>query len=104
MVGALKSDSQAGAAMQKIKSNGFASRMSGISQMRLARFAAAGMAIALCASLAACAETTSAYPNLAKIADAENILTPEERQKALEDMQKQQQSHSSDAAKQIEKR
>jgi hypothetical protein len=67
------------------------------------RLAAGFLAIAFCAALSACAENPN-YPNLSKITELGNILSPEERQKALQDMQKQEQTHSSDAAKQIEKR
>ncbi len=61
--------------------------------------AAAGLfAIALCAGLAACAEDGN-YPSVAKIADIGQVLTPEERQKAVEDLQKQDQAHTSGATK-----
>jgi len=50
-------------------------------------------AVAICAGLAACAED-SKYPSLAKITDLGDILTPEERKKAVEDLQKQDQAHN----------
>ncbi len=50
-------------------------------------------AVAICAALAACAEDPK-YPSLAKITDLGSILTPEERQKAVQDLQKQEQAHS----------
>ncbi len=59
-------------------------------------------ALALCGSLGACAED-SKYPSLSKITDLTDILSPEDRKKALEDMQKQEQTHGADAAKAIEK-
>ena len=39
--------------------------------------------------LTACAEDPK-YPSLSKISDLGTILTPEERQKAVEDLQKQE--------------
>ena len=62
------------------------------------RAAASLLAIALCAGLSACAGSEN-YPSLAKIADIGQIMTPEERQKTVDDLQKQDQTHSSDAAK-----
>ena len=52
----------------------------------------------MCAGLTACAEDPK-YPSLSKISDLGGILTPEERQKAVEDLQKQDQAHSGDAVK-----
>ena len=54
------------------------------------------------ALLSGCAEDPK-YPSLTKISDLENILSPEERQKTLQDLQKQEQTHSNDAIKEIEK-
>jgi uncharacterized membrane protein YgcG len=48
---------------------------------------------AMCAGLTACAEDPR-YPSLSKISDLGTILTPEERQKAVEDLQKQEQAHA----------
>lgn len=56
------------------------------------------MAVAVCVGLSACAEDPK-YPSLAKISDLGSILTPEERQKAVEDLRKQDQAHSADAVK-----
>jgi hypothetical protein len=54
----------------------------------------AGLAVAaMCAGLTACAEDPR-YPSLSKISDLGTILTPEERQKAVEDLQKQEQAHT----------
>jgi hypothetical protein len=53
---------------------------------------------AMCAGLTACAEDPK-YPSLSKISDLGSILTPEERQKAVEDLQKQDQVRSADAVK-----
>jgi uncharacterized membrane protein YgcG len=52
----------------------------------------------MCAGLTACAEDPK-YPSLSKISDLGGILTPEERQKAVEDLQKQDQAHGDDAVK-----
>ncbi len=52
---------------------------------RLGRAAAALIAAGLCAGLASCADD-GAYPSLAKIEDVGTVLTPEERQKAVEDL------------------
>ncbi len=68
------------------------------SPRRFAPAVASVLALALCAGLTACAEDTS-YPSLSKISDLGTILTPEERQKAVQDLQKQDQTHNSDAAK-----
>ncbi len=46
-------------------------------------------ALVLCASLAGCAENPN-YPSVATISDLGNVLTPEERQKAVQDLQKDQ--------------
>jgi hypothetical protein len=101
----LNLDSQAEAAMEKIKGVGLALDMFCLLPMKLGRIAAVGVAIMFCASLAGCADSASStYPTLSKIVDPSNILSPEERQKAVQDLQKQEQSHSGDAAKQIEKR
>ncbi len=48
--------------------------------------AAAGLAFALCGGLQGCA-SDPAWPSLAKITDLGNIMTPEERQKAVQDLQ-----------------
>lgn len=60
---------------------------------RIASVAANFMAITLCAGLVACAEDRN-YPSLSKISDLGSILTPQDRQKAVEELQKQDQSHS----------
>jgi uncharacterized membrane protein YgcG len=70
----------------------------GETQRRLAGVAASFLAMAFCAGLAACAEDPK-YPSLSKITDLGSILTPEERQKAVEDLQKQDQAHNNDASK-----
>lgn len=67
-------------------------------QQRVVRAAAGLFAIALCAGLCACAEDMN-YPSIAKIADIGRVLTPEERQKAVEDLQKQDQAHANGAVK-----
>jgi hypothetical protein len=67
-------------------------------QRVVGRAAASLLCIALCAALSACAGNEN-YPSLAKIADIGQIMTPEERQKAVDDLQKQDQTHSSEAAK-----
>jgi uncharacterized membrane protein YgcG len=65
---------------------------------KVASFGASLMALAVCVGLSACAEDPK-YPSLSKISDLGSILTPEERQKAVEDLRKQEQEHSSDAVK-----
>lgn len=65
----------------------------------VARFGASGLiALGLCLGLAACADD-GGYPNLAKISDVGTVLTPEERQKAVEDLQKQNPTRTNDASK-----
>ena len=49
--------------------------------------AAAAFALALCAGLGGCASGPE-WPSVSKISDVGNVMTPEERQKALEDMRK----------------
>ncbi len=65
---------------------------------RVASLGSSLMAAAICAGLTACAEDPK-YPSLSKISDLGSILTPEERQKAVEDLQKQDQTRSADAVK-----
>ena len=64
----------------------------------IASVAAKGLAITLCIGLAACAEDRN-YPSLSKISDLGSILTPLERQKAVEELQKQDQAHSNSSLK-----
>ncbi len=56
---------------------------------KVARF----LAVALCMGVAACASDRN-YPSLSTITDLGSILTPQERQKAVEELQKQDQAHS----------
>jgi hypothetical protein len=66
---------------------------------RVLRGVSAGlMATGLCLSLAACADDTR-YPSLSKIDDVGTVLTPEERQKAVEDLKKQEKAHYAGAQK-----
>ncbi len=60
---------------------------------RLRQMAACFIAVGMCAGLGACAEDAD-YPSLAKIEDVGTVLTPEERQKALAELQKLDQAHS----------
>jgi len=69
-----------------------------IEKRKVASLGASLMAVAICAGLSACADDPR-YPSLAKISDLGSILTPEERQKAVEDLRKQDQAHSADAVK-----
>jgi hypothetical protein len=39
------------------------------------------------------------WPNMAKVLDPDNIMTPEQRQKAVQDMQKESATQSAPAAK-----
>jgi uncharacterized membrane protein YgcG len=64
---------------------------------KIASLGASLAAAAICAGLTACAEDPK-YPSLSKISDLGTILTPEERQKAVQDLQKQDQAHT-DAVK-----
>jgi hypothetical protein len=65
---------------------------------RLGSVAAGFIAIGLCAGLSACADDAN-YPSLAKIADVGAVMTPEERQKAMEDLQKQSKASRSEPVK-----
>jgi len=65
---------------------------------RIASIAANGLAITLCLGLAACAEDQH-YPSLSKLSDFGSILTLQERQKAVEDLQKYDQVHSRDTTR-----
>ena len=56
-------------------------------RQRWAFAAASVFAFALCTGLAGCAEDPS-YPGLSRISDLGTILTPEERQKTVDDLQK----------------
>ncbi len=49
--------------------------------------AAAGVAFAFCAGLQACSSDPS-WPTLSKVTDLTNTMTAEERQKAVQDLQK----------------
>jgi len=62
---------------------------------RVAQIAA--VAFALCAGLSACTSDPT-WPSMAKVTDLTNILTPEERQKAVQDLQKSDQGQNSNAA------
>jgi hypothetical protein len=62
----------------------------------LLRGAAIGICFALCAGLQACSSDPS-WPTLSKISDLGNIMTAEERQKALQDLQKSDPNHDKDA-------
>jgi len=66
----------------------------------LARGARAVLAVcaagAICAGLEACSSDPS-WPVIGKISDLSNVLTPEERQKALQDLQKNDPNRTADA-------
>ncbi len=55
-------------------------------------------AIGLCAGLQACSGDPS-WPALGKISDLDNVMTPEQRQKTVQDIQKDDPSQSGGAAK-----
>ena len=57
---------------------------------------AAILALAICAGLGACASDPG-WPTMGKISDMSNVMTPEQRQKALQDLQKSDTSPSSTA-------
>jgi hypothetical protein len=62
------------------------------------RGAGAGLLFALLAGLQACS-TGSDWPTLGKISDLSNIMTAEQRQKAVQDLQKNgPDNHDKDAA------
>jgi hypothetical protein len=61
------------------------------------RGAGAGILFALCAGLQACSSDPS-WPTLGKISDLSNVLTAEQRQKAVQDLQKNDPNHDKDAA------
>jgi hypothetical protein len=67
-------------------------------KLKIASLGVGIVTAAMCAGLTACAEDPK-YPSLSKISDLGSILTPEERQKAVEDLQKQDQVRSADAVK-----
>ena len=76
----------------------FVLRAAGVAEsLKIASLGAAVFAASLCIGLVGCAEDPK-YPSLAKISDLGSILTPEERQKAVQDLQKQDQAHSSAGA------
>ncbi len=54
--------------------------------------------IALCEGLLACAEDRT-FPSLSKITDTGSTLSPEQRDKAIQDLQKQSQTNTSAASK-----
>ena len=64
-----------------------------IEKVNIASLGASLAVAAICAGLTACAEDPK-YPSLSKISDLGTILTPEERQKTVEDLQRQEQSHT----------
>lgn len=61
--------------------------LNGRNSRRFRRLAAVGVALSLAAGLPACSSDPS-WPTLGKVPDLGNVLTPEERQKAVQDMQK----------------
>jgi hypothetical protein len=61
--------------------------------------AGAAFALALCAGLGGCASGPE-WPSVAKISDVGNVMTPEQRQKALEDMQKSDHGQSNSSGSQ----
>jgi hypothetical protein len=69
-----------------------------VEKLKIASLGVGIVAATICTGLTACADDPR-YPSLAKISDLGSILTPEERQKAVEDLQKQDQAHSADAVK-----
>jgi hypothetical protein len=48
---------------------------------------AAALALALCTGLGACSSDPS-WPTIGKMSDLGNVMTPEQREKALQDLQK----------------
>lgn len=68
----------------------FALRSIGVSAGRLA---ACAIALAICAGLQGCSSDPD-WPTLGKISDLGNVMTPEERQKAMQDLQKSGQNQN----------
>ena len=60
---------------------------------RVRLLAVAGLVFAFCAGLQGCASDQS-WPTLSKITDLGNIMSPEERQKAVQELQKDGQKPS----------
>ena len=60
---------------------------------RIGQLAAACMALSLSGGLPACT-SDPAWPTLGKVTDIGNVMTPEERQKALQDLQKDDQGQN----------
>ncbi len=67
-------------------------------KLKIASLGASLAVATMCAGLAACADDPR-YPSLSKISDLGTILTPEERQKAVQDLQRQDQAAHTDAVK-----
>jgi hypothetical protein len=64
---------------------------------RVLRGAGIGILFALSAALQACS-TDPSWPTLGKMSDLTNVLTAEERQKAVQDLQKNDPNREKDAA------
>lgn len=64
-----------------------------ITGRRVAGFAAAALALALCAGVGGCS-SDPAWPVLGKVSDLTGTMTPEERQKAVEELQKNNQNQN----------
>jgi len=62
-------------------------------KLKIASLGASFAVMTMCSGLTACAEDPK-YPSLSKISDLGNILTPEERQKAVQDLQRQEQAQT----------
>ncbi len=60
---------------------------------RISRLAAICIALPLCAGLPACTSDPS-WPTLGKVSDLGNVMTPEERQKAVQELQKADQGNN----------
>ncbi len=70
-------------------------------RVRACQTASLAWVIALCGGLLACAEDRN-FPSLSKIADFGTVLTPEQRDKTIQDLQRQGQSNTSAAPKTAE--
>jgi hypothetical protein len=90
-----------GAAMRQNTGGWYALQYSGVGRIarNLLRGSGAGILFALCAGMQACSSDPS-WPALGKISDLSNILTAEQRQKAVQDLQKNDPNHDKDAAAQ----
>jgi hypothetical protein len=78
------------------------SEVAGLSGGTFKGFLACGVFLVLCASLQACSSDPS-WPSAGQISDLTHILTPEERQKAVEQLEKNDPNSAANQSKPQEK-